>query len=313
MKKAIVTGANGFVGTQLIKRLVSDDYAVCAIVKDETENVSELSLLKRVQIVYSDISEFQQLLELIPARGFDSIGSIFFHLAWIGSAGDNRSVYSIQLNNIKYSCDAVNVAAQLGCECFVGAGSIMEDECLTFVPTDLSKPSANYHYSIAKLSAHMMCKTEAAKYKMRFCWGKISNAYGENDTTQRFINMVLNKMLNNEECILSSCDQLYDFIYITEVARAFEAIGENGISGKSYYIGSFEVQPLKKFVNIMYQLSNSHSKLNFGVVQYSGTYMGMEYFDASKLKRDTGFESSIPFVDGINKTINWIQERELNG
>lgn len=308
MKNAIVTGANGFVGTQLVKRLVSDGYGVCAVIKDKYENIAELSELENVQIVYCDISEFDQLYEKISILDFQSAGSILFHLAWIGSSGEKRADYDVQLKNIKYSCDTVRSAARLGCECFVGAGSIMEDECETFVPKDLSIPNINYHYSIAKFTAHMMCKTEAAKYNLRFCWGKISNAYGETDTTQRFINIMLKKMLTNEECNLTKSEQLYDFIYITEVARAFEAIGEHGISNTSYYIGTFDVQPLKNFVKIMHQKSRSHSKINFGAVPFNGIYMDKRYFDASKLKRDTGFESAVSFEEGIEKTIKWMNE-----
>ncbi len=66
----------------------------------------------------------------------------------------------------------------------------------------------------------------------------ISNAYGPFEVNLRFINATLRKMLNGAKCNFTAGEQMYDFIYIIDAAKAFIAIGEKGISNKTYYIGS---------------------------------------------------------------------------
>lgn len=308
MKNVIITGSTGFIGFQLVKRLSDNDCNVFAVVRDSHYSHTIFRGMLNVFVIQCDMERISELPSILHDPRFSKYDfDVFFHLGWNASAGSGRSDYATQVLNVKQACDAVAVASLIGCTCFVGAGSIMEDECEAFVLKDGTTPNANYHYSAAKLSAHLMCKIEAARLNMKFFWGKISNAYGETDRTLRFINLTLNKMLNNEPCELSACNQWYDFIYVTEVARALECIALNGIAGRSYYIGSFESKPLKFFVERMRVLSKSESELLFGAIDFNGCYLDKSFFDANPLYTDTGFKSEIPFDCGIVKTIEWLK------
>ena len=122
MKKVIVTGANGFVGYWLIRELSKHDIKVTAIIKDTNENISMLSEFKDVNIVYCDLSQLEALPQSISDRDFDA----FYHLAWVSAGGAGRADYTVQLNNVKYACDAVKVASQLGCKKILFAGTVTE-------------------------------------------------------------------------------------------------------------------------------------------------------------------------------------------
>lgn len=303
MKKVIVTGANGFIGTHLVHELVHSGYAVTAIVKENTPTT--LIEGDNVDIVVCDLSDLASLAEKIN-MGYEC----FYHLAWIGSAGPARVDYSLQLSNVQYTCAAVEVAKKLGCQRFVGAGSIMEDESNVYVPCNASKPGGGYIYSTAKLTAHYMAKCHANTLGIEFCWGKISNAYGRGDTTGRFMHYLIGKLLRGEDCDLTSGTQLYDFIYVTEVARAFRYIGERGKTNNSYYIGSLQPQPLRKFVTEARNIISPNVNLNFGVVDFNGIEMDRCYFNALPLKEDTEFENSISFKEGIVQYADWLRRLE---
>ena len=105
MKKVIVTGANGFVGTALCKELANQGISIIAIIRDETENVTNIENLPGLTIVYCDLSEFKTLPDKIKDRGFDAL----FHLAWVGSAGPLRGNVDVQMNNIRYACETATV------------------------------------------------------------------------------------------------------------------------------------------------------------------------------------------------------------
>lgn len=305
MKKAIVTGATGFVGSYLVAQLSAAQYSVCAMVRSHAGK-PVLPFPKDIRVVACELSEYRSPAAAQALRMYRE-ADIFYHLAWEGSAGPSRGDYMLQLANVRHTCDAVSLASELGCARFVGAGSIMEDECLQALSAADANPPPTYHYSIAKHAAFLMAKTEAAKRNMPFLWGKISNAYGANDPTERFINTMLRKMLKNEPCLLSPCTQTYDFIYISELARAFQRIGEDGSPGEAYYIGSGKPAPLRAFVETMRGLTGTRSPIQYGALPCNAANLDAASFDHRKLWRDTGFVCQIDFAQGIGKTLNQLQ------
>ena len=179
MKSAVVTGGTGFIGKWLVSGLLDAGTEVTLVLLPEITDMDALPKSDRLRIVACGMDSFGKLPELVAERGFDA----FFHMAWWGSAGPLRADVAEQLKNVQYACDAVRAAAALGCRRFVGAGSIMEDEANVYLAQQDAEPSINYIYSCAKLTAHQMCKVTAAHLGLPFCWGKISNAYGEGDLT----------------------------------------------------------------------------------------------------------------------------------
>lgn len=304
MKSAVVTGGTGFIGKWLVSELLATGVEVTLVLLPEITDMQALPVSQKFHIIECDLKELAKLPERIQTRGFD----VFFHLAWMGSAGELRGNVEEQLKNVAYSCDAVKAAKSLGCLKFVGAGSIMEDEASLYIPGREADPSINYIYSCAKLTAHYMCKTIANREGIEFCWGKISNAYGEGDLTGRFVHSTAVKMLKGEKCLFTHGRQLYDFIYVGEVAKAFFAIGEKGIAGSSYYIGTFDVKPLSEFIHIMKTVLKSSSELEMGAVPFKGALLPKEYFDAKPLYSDTGFRAAIPFEKGLLMYKNWLEK-----
>ena len=304
MKNAIVTGGTGFIGRRLVGELLENGVDVTLVLLPEITDMAALPESEHLHIAECDLKNIAKLPERIPTKGFD----VFFHLAWIGSAGELRGNVEEQLKNVAHSCDAVRAAKFLGCRKFVGAGSIMEDEANFYIPGQEADPSINYIYSCAKLTAHYMCKTIANQQGIPFCWGKISNAYGEGDLTGRFVHVTVSKMLKGEECQFTHGRQLYDFIYVSEVAKAFAAIGEKGIAGRSYYIGTFDVKSLSEFIQTMKSVLKSSSEIKMGAVPLKGALLPKEYFDAEPLHKDTGYRAGISFEKGLLLYRDWLEK-----
>ena len=103
MKKAIVTGANGFIGTALCKELANQGIEVIAIVRNEEENIEGIANLPRLGVVYCDLAEFKNLADYVKEQDID----VLYHLAWVGSAGVLRGDINVQIQNIQYTCDTV--------------------------------------------------------------------------------------------------------------------------------------------------------------------------------------------------------------
>lgn len=303
MKKVIVTGANGFIGTALCRVLSDDGVKVIAVVRNEEENVRNIEKIEGLSIVYCDLSEFKNLATVIADIDFD----VFYHLAWIGSAGPLRGDIDVQMKNVQYTCDTVKACADLGCKRMVFASSIMEYEIGALMATD-STPDINTLYSSAKAAANYMARTIAASMGVDYIRAVISNVYGPGESSPRLVNTSLKKLLKGEHCSFSPGEQIYDFIYITDAAKSFVAIGDKGVANRTYYIGSRNPKPLKEFLCKMRDQVNPTIELGLGDLPFNGISLTYEEFDVNAVEKDTGFVPEVTFEQGIKNTIDWIKE-----
>lgn len=303
MKKVIVTGANGFVGSAVCRELVRRGMNVIAVVRDKTSAVDNIKNLPNLEIVYLGLSSMREMDLLTGIKDCD----IFYHFAWTGSAGSLRGDYSVQLKNVEYTCDAVAVAKRMGCRRFVFAASIMEYEVKKIMDASMSVHISTI-YSSAKIAAEYMGKAIADKVGIEYVGGIISNIYGPGEKSPRLVNTTIRKLLLGQPCAFSPGEQMYDFIYIDDAAIAFYHLGTSAISGKSYYIGSLEPKPLKEFLLIIRDEVSCESDMGFGEIPFTGISLTYEEFDIYALSRDTGFIPKTEFREGIRKTANWIKE-----
>lgn len=303
MKKAIVTGANGFVGQYLVNALIDANYLVYAVIRKGGVFKEKFEWNDRIRIVELNLDEYSKLPEYIEEE-IDA----FFHLAWQGSAGNDRQNIVLQLKNVEWTCDAIKASHRLGCLNFIGAGSIMELETFKAVYAQGNKPGAAYIYGAAKQSAHSMGKALAASLQMDFKWAMITNAYGPGETSPRFINTTIRKMIKREPLQFTSGTQNYDFIYVEDVAKAFVHICEKGVPFKYYVIGSNQAQALRNYIKRTGETLAPEQTLHFGDVPFTGINLSLEEFDSSDIRNDTGFECDVDFESGVQKTYEWIKE-----
>ena len=303
MRKAIVTGSNGFIGTALCRALTSQGVEVIAVVRNEEENISHIKDLPGLRIVYCDLSDFGKLAEVIPDRDVD----VLYHLAWVGSAGTLRGNCDVQMNNIRYTCDTVKACAAMECGRFVFASSIMEYEIDALMKTDRT-PGINTLYSSAKVAADYMARTVAGSLNVSFIRTVISNIYGPGEISPRLINTSLRKLMNREHCAFSAGEQIYDFIYIDDAAKAFVAVGEKGMANRTYYIGSLNPKPLREFLCEMRDQVDPSIEIGLGEIPFDGISLSYQEFDVESVKKDTGYTPVVDFSTGIRNTIAWLSE-----
>lgn len=304
MKKVLITGANGFIGTALVKELSSNGYKLIAIVKNEEENVDSIKDISGVDIHYCDLSHIEQLPNIVIDRDIDTC----IHLAWIGSFGESRADYSLQLENVKYSMNLINALSKMKIKRFVAAGTLAERDVINYHPTDGATPNAVSMYGIAKVTAHYMTKTECTKRDIEHIWCYLSNTYGVGNTTNNFINMASNKMLNKERPSFTLGLQTYDFVYITDTVRAIMFAAEKGKKNTAYYLGSTKERKLSEYILAIRDAIDPSIEVFLGEIPFNGNSLPESEYDTSKLVIDTGYEPKVSFEQGIKKTIAWLKK-----
>lgn len=304
MKRAIISGANGFVGGAVVRELLQNGYEIIAL--DREGCSGNLPADPRVCFVPCELSEIAGLKERLPEGAYD----IFYHFAWAGSAGPARADTALQLQNAQWTVDALRAAKELGCSRFLCAGSIMEHETMAAAYTQGNRPGPGYIYGGGKLIAHVMCMSVAAQIGIDLIWPEITNAYGVGERSPRLVNTTIQKCIRGEAPQFTSGTQNYDFVYIDDVAQAFRLIGEKGKPFHEYLIGSSHARPLKEFLLEMQSAIAPELAFRFGDIPFTGIDLPLEKFDCSKTEADTGFRAQVSFAEGCQKTMQWWKEQE---
>ena len=305
-KKAIVTGANGFIGSHVCQLLARRGVRVYAVVKDEKEPAAILRTLAHVTVVYCDMNCISRLEQLIGDRDVD----VFYHFAWAGSAGPARSDEALQMQNVQATVAALRTADRLGCRKFVCAGSIMEQETLAAVYAQDTQPGAAYVYGAAKVAARALCRPIASSLSIDLCWAVITNAYGPGEVSPRFVNATIRKILAGEPLRFTAATQNYDFVYIDDAARAFAAIGDHGKPNREYVIGSGAAKPLKEFILEMCRTLAPQAECSFGDVPFTGVNLPLGAYAINALQEDCGFVPEVSFAEGAARTMAWLRNQQ---
>ena len=304
MQNVVVTGADGFVGSNTVKYFLQKGVNVLAL--DVGDKPRRLEISHNLEYNQCDIADVQKLKSILGNNKYDT----FIHFAWAASAGEGRMDYDLQMRNALDTVECLKAAKESGIDRFVCAGSIMEYEVEAAARTQGSRPGMAYIYGLGKQIAHTMCKCVAADIGIDLIWPMITNAYGIGEKSPRFVNTTLRKIINDEPLQFTAATQNYDFVYVTDVARAFYMIALNGKPFCEYMIGSSDARPLKEFIIEMQQELAPNAKPIFGDIPFTGTNLPLSAFDCSRTERDTGFRAEVSFAEGTRKTMEWLKEAD---
>lgn len=304
MKNVIITGADGFVGSYTTQYFLQQGCHVLAIGR----KAQPVRLVPDENLTWLqwDISNIASIAEVIPAGVYDS----FLHFAWEGSAGAQRTDCALQMANALAAAECVKVAKKLGCSRFAGAGSIMEYETEAVIHAQGAKPGMGYVYGMGKQVAHGLCKAVAAEVGIDFLWPMITNAYGPGETSPRFVNTTLQKVINGQPLQFTAATQNYDFVYVTDVAKAFYLVAKRGKPFHEYMIGSGNARPLKEFIREMVAACAPGAMLQFGEIPFTGVNLSLEIFDTGALEIDCGFRAEVSFGAGTKQTLQWLRGQQ---
>lgn len=306
MKKVIITGATGTIGMALIDELVKRDIEVTVISRIGSKRVKNIAPHKLVSVVECDFEELESLAEKLETD-YDT----FYYLAWQGSTVEERNDIRLQLKNIPYTLAAVNLAKKTGCKRFLGAGSQTEYGNVEgkISPNTFTNP--NIAYGIVKLCAGQISRVLCEQCGIEHIWTRTLSVYGPYTGMDSVLMSSIRSLLQGYSPEYTKGEQQWDYLYSADAGRAFYLLGERGIPGKVYCIGSGKVKQLSRYLEILRDEINPEIKLQFGKIPYRNHQVMHLEADIHDLEADTGFSVQYTFEEGIRETIHWVKEHAL--
>lgn len=297
MKKVIVTGANGFIGSSLIKKLVANNVEVVAV--DITFAGDRLPVTDLITKVESGVDAV--LAEKIPAGEYDA----FYHLAWRGVNGAAKADPTVQLANIQMAVDCANVCKQIGVKKLLCAGTVAENA--TYSLPNLQQTSGGMMYGVAKHACQLIVEDYCKNIGLPFVWMQFSNIYGVGNKTGNLVSYTLGELMAGKEATFGPALQPYDFIYVDDLIEAVYRLGANETKKAFYYIGSGSPRILKEYLLRIGELVRYADKVGIGIRPDDGIKYSMDMFSNKDLVEAIGEYVSTDFDCGINKTIEWLK------
>lgn len=312
-KTAIITGATGMIGIALIGRLLDEGYEVIAITRPESNRAGNIPANSCVHVIALGMSDYSNLASEVRSAGINK-ADMFFHLAWDGTYGDSRNDMDIQTANIKAALEALRAASELGCAVFLGAGSQAEygrvDDGVKISGVLPCRPENGY--GIAKLCAGQMTRVEAKRLGIKHIWTRILSVYGPYDGMQTMVMSGISKMASGQKASYTKGEQIWDYIYCKDAAKAIYLAALNGSEGAIYPIGSGNPRMLRDYITAIRDAVDPSLEIGFGEVPY---YPGQVMYlcaDISDLESDTGFVPEYTFERGIRETVEWYNNSREN-
>lgn len=297
MKNVIVTGANGFIGSSLIKKLIENNVKVVAVdINYAVPRLPETDLITKIEATVD-----ASLADKIPAGDYDA----FYHLAWRGVNGTEKADPTIQLANIQMAIDCANICKKLSVEKYLCAGTVAENA--TFSLPNLQTTSGGMMYGVAKHACHLMVEDYCKNIGQQFVWMQFSNIYGVGNKTGNLVSYTLGELMAGKEATFGPGLQPYDFVYVEDLIEAVYRLGANETKKAFYYIGSGSPRILKDYLLRVGELAGYADKVGIGIRPDDGIKYTMEMFDNSDLVEAIGKYVSTDFDNGINKTITWLK------
>lgn len=303
MKSVIVLGANGFLGSKLANTLAARGCSVLAMV-DGRFPYEHLKHIDRIRTIEFSLSRLEDLNDYPDFNSVDTL----YNMAWSGVNALSRNEAEEQAQNILYGLKVMAFAKHHNIKKIIVPGSASEVSCGGSTITGREIPAPSDMYSAAKVATRYVCQTYADQHDIELIWTLITSVYGPGRNDNNLISYTIQSLLKGEKPQYTKLEQKWDYLYIDDLMNAFFLLGEKGIGGKVYPIGSGIYHRMRDYVEKIRDLINPSAELGIGTLPYKKkNVIDNQMMDITELQKDTGFVPKVSFADGIVEVIKYFK------
>jgi dTDP-glucose 4,6-dehydratase len=329
MKKILITGGAGFIGSHVVRRFVTTypEYQIVNLdaltYAGNLENLRDIEHASNYTFVKGDIVDAAFIDGLFEEHDFYGV----IHLA--AESHVDRSIsdpMAFVMTNVIGTANLLNAAKKawkggLADHLFyhVSTDEVygeLHDPGEFFVETTKYDPRSPY--SASKASSDHLVRAYHNTYKMPVVISNCSNNYGPNHFPEKLIPLMIHNILNNKPLpVYGKGENIRDWLFVEDHARAIDVIFHKGRNGETYNIGGHNewknIDLVKLLCNIMDEKLGRQKGSSEQLIHYVTDRAGHDLryaIDATKLKTELGWIPSLQFAEGLEKTVTWYLDHE---
>ncbi len=295
--KVLLTGATGAIGLSLIEELRARSSEILVLASPGSPRNSLLKSMVSSSMCWREcgLADYESFTS---NSRFDAM----VHMAWSG--GMDRWNIDSNLYSARQCAMAVRLAVRLGCHTFIGTGSQAECGPQT-APLSASTPcTPDTPFGAAKHLAFDLARIEATRAPhLRFIWARILSVYGPRDRESSMVTSALRKLMRGETPAFSNGEQVWDFLYADDAARALADMLERGHDGQIYIVGSGSARPLREYLATLVGPFGIDLRQCLGKVVAGPSTPQWLMADIGPLREHLGWIPRVDFETGVTHTI----------
>lgn len=304
--KALVTGATGFIGANLVRALVDEGVDTLAVVRPGSENHWRIKAVKnQIQTVEADLLESQSLETMVRDKNPD----YFFHLASYGTYPFQQTdTKRILETNLIGTANLFKAAVKSGFKKFIAVGSSSEygrkDKPMR--EDDLLEPENAY--GVSKAAASLFLLAEASSKRLPVVIFRPFSVYGPWEEPSRLFPTIIKKALSGQNLELAAPDIARDYVYVDDIVEAFlKSMGNDKVDGQVINLCSGRQTTLKQVVDSLLKVTGSKSEPLWGAHKGRSYDASIWVGDGKKAKELLGWTPETNLEEGIKKMTDWFQ------
>ena len=328
MKKILVTGGAGFIGSHVVRMFVNNypEYQIYNLdnltYAGNLENLTDIENASNYTFLKGDITEEEYIDSIFLKYKFDSV----IHLA--AESHVDRSItdpLAFAKTNILGTMVLLNSFKNLWKNDWEGKRfyHVSTDEVFgtlgeTGLFTEKTSYDPNSPYSASKASSDHFVRAYGETYGMPFVISNCSNNYGANQFPEKLIPLFINNIIHNKALpVYGDGKYTRDWLYVVDHANAIDLVFHKGIDKETYNIGGFNEWQNIDLIQLLCKQMDEKLGRKKGTSAQLITYVkdrpghDLRYaIDASKINKELGWKPSVTFEQGLAKTIDWYLENK---